>query len=217
MGGGTETLTYTGTPSGTISVNNNTITQSVAPGTFTSTETVPTGWVLTSIVCSDAGGLTPSSGDTTTHAATFNVSAGENVKCVFTNTKNGSVTIRKVMVGGTGTFTYTGTPTGTISVNNNTITQMGAAARSTSTETVPAGWVLTGIVCNDSGQTPSTGDTTTHTATFNVDAGENVECVFTNTLNGSVTIRKVMVGGTGTFTYTGTPSGTISVNNNTIT
>src|SRR5205814_63131 len=150
---------------------------------------VPDGWVLTSIVCNDSG-QTPSSGDTTTHAATFNVSAGEDVECVFTNTKNGSVTIRKIMVGGTGTFTYTGTPAGTISVNNNTITQTVAPGTFTSTETVPDGWVLTSIVCNDS---DSTGNTTTHAATFIVAAGENVECVFTNTKNGSVTIRKVMV------------------------
>src|SRR5204863_37481 len=132
-------------------------------------------------VCNDSG-QSPSSGVTGTGVVTFNVDAGENVEYVFTNTKNGSVTIRKIMVGGTGTFTYTGTPNGTISVNNNTITQSVAPGTFTSTETVPDGWVLTSIVCSDAGGlTPSSGDTTTHAATFNVSAGENVECVFTNT------------------------------------
>src|SRR5258706_320263 len=186
MVGGTGTFTFTGAPAGTISANNGTITQSVAPGSYSSTETVPAGWALTGIVCDDGD----SAGNTGNATATFNLSAGENVTCTFTNTKNGSITIKKVMVGGTGSFTYT------------------------STETVPAGWALTDIVCSDD---DSAGDKSNGVATFNVGAGENVTCTFTNTKNGSVTIKKVMVGGTGTFTFTGSPAGTISADNGTIT
>jgi hypothetical protein len=210
MVGGTGTFTFSGSPSGTISTNNGTITQSVQPGTFTSTETVPSGWALTGISCSDGD----STGNTSTGVATFNVAAGEDVICTFTNTKNGSVTIKKVMVGGTGTFTFTGSPSGTISTNNGTITQSVQPGTFTSTETVPSGWALTGISCSD---TDSTGNTGTATATFNVAAGEDVTCTFTNTKNGSITVKKVMVGGTGTFTFSGSPSGTISTNNGTIT
>ena len=72
----------------------------MAPGTYTSTETVPAGWDLTSIVCDD----TDSSGDTGTGIATFVVDPGETVTCVFTNTKRGTIIIEKATVptGGTG-------------------------------------------------------------------------------------------------------------------
>src|SRR5258706_15436449 len=146
MVGGTGTFTFTGSPAGTISANNGTITQSVVPGTYTSTETVAEGWALTDITCTDP--TTNSSGNLGTKTATFNVAAGEDVTCTFTNTKNGSVTIKKVMVGGTGTFTFTGAPAGTISANNGTITQTVGPGGYTSTETVPAGWALTGIACD---------------------------------------------------------------------
>src|SRR3989441_12743249 len=82
MVGGTDTFTYSGTPSGAISTNNGTITASVAPGQYTSTETVPVGWALTSISCDD----TNSTGNVGTATATFNAEAGETVTCTFTNT-----------------------------------------------------------------------------------------------------------------------------------
>src|SRR5258706_1420443 len=139
MQGGTGTFTFTGTPNGTISANNGTITQSVAPGTYTATETAQAGWTLTSIVCDD-GGLTPSSGVVGTGVTTFNVSAGENVTCTYTNTKTSSITIKKVMVGGTGTFTFTGTPSGRINADNGTRAQIGAARTFNRNETAQAGW-----------------------------------------------------------------------------
>src|SRR6185369_15492173 len=228
MVGGTGTFTFTGTPGGTISTNNGTITATLPPGTYSTAETVPAGWVLTNIVCSGQSTSTVTIGATGQFDAgdtnsTVNLAAGENITCVYTNTKNGSITIQKVMVGGTGTFTFTGTPGGTISTNNGTITATLPPGTYSTAETVPAGWVLTNIVCT--GQSTSTvtigatgqfdaGDTN---STVNLAAGENITCVYTNTKNGSITIQKVMVGGTGTFTFTGTPGGTISTNNGTIT
>ena len=53
------------------------------PGTYSATETLPTGWGLTSIVCDDGN----SSGSLTYRKATFRLEAGETVKCTFTNTK----------------------------------------------------------------------------------------------------------------------------------
>jgi hypothetical protein len=44
---------------------------------------------------------------------------------------------------------------------------------------VPAGWTLTDITCDD---TDSSGDTATGVASFEVDPGETVRCVFTNML-----------------------------------
>ena len=58
-------------------------TQLVLPGTYSSTETVTAGWILSSISCDDGN----STGNTGTGIATFNVEAGETVTCIFSNTK----------------------------------------------------------------------------------------------------------------------------------
>src|SRR5258706_571230 len=157
------------------------------------------------------------------------LAAGENVNCTFTNTKNGSITITKVMNGGTGTFTFTGTPSGSINTNNGTVTATPPPPGNyTSTETVAAGWVLSNIACTAPGTSSVVFG---HTATnggytvflpgalpiaIALGAGDDVSCTFTNTKNGSITIKKVMNGGTGTFTFTGTPSGSINTNNGTV-
>src|SRR5207249_174615 len=78
-------------------------------------------------------------------------------------------------------------------------------------EAVPAGWNLTGLSCASSLGTSAV------TASITLAAGETVTCTFTNTKGAAVIVKKVMVGGTGTFTYSGTPSGAISTNNGTIT
>ena len=68
--------------------------------------------IQTSATCSDGSPVTA-----------ISLQPGETVTCTFTNTKQGNVIVKKVMVGGTDTFTYTGTPAGSISVNNGTISQ----------------------------------------------------------------------------------------------
>lgn len=75
-------------------------------------------------------------------------------------------------------------------------------------ETVPAGWDLSSVECDDSN---STGDPATGEATFVVGAGETVRCTFTNTKRGTVVIEKQTVpdGSPGSFTFTGVASGEI--------
>ena len=85
MVGGTDSFSYTGTPSGAIAVNNGTISQAVAPGQYTSTEAAKAGWDLTALSCDDAN----STGSLANRQATFNVEAGETVTCTFTNTQAG--------------------------------------------------------------------------------------------------------------------------------
>ena len=199
----------TGTPSGAIAVNNGTISQAVAPGQYTSTEAAKAGWDLTALSCDDAN----STGSLANRQATFNVEAGESVTYTFTNSKQGQVIVKKVMVGGTDSFSYTGTPSGAIAVNNGTISQAVAPGQYTSTEAAKAGWDLTALSCDDAN---STGSLANRQATFNVEAGESVTCTFTNSKQGQVIVKKVMVGGTDSFSYTGTPSGAIAVNNGTI-
>ena len=88
-------FTFTGSPTGTI-VDGQKLSQIVEPGRYTSTEIVPAGWDLTSIVCDDGN----SSGDVDSATATFNAEAGEIVTCVFTNTEHDpSITVEKATNG----------------------------------------------------------------------------------------------------------------------
>ena len=79
--GDPKTFTFSGDVSGTLG-DGDTASADVAPGTYSSTESVPAGWELTSISCDDGN----SSGNVGTATATFSVSAGETVTCTFTNT-----------------------------------------------------------------------------------------------------------------------------------
>ena len=66
---------------------------------------------------------------------------------------------------------------------------------------------LSGLTCTDSDPngTPSTGDLVTHSASINVDAGETVECTFTNAENDTVLVQKFTDPADGTgFNFTST-------------
>ncbi len=122
-------------------------------------------------------------------------------------------------MGGDGSFDYAGTGTGvpaafTIATTGGTGAYAGNPiafvpsqfGTKTVTETVPAGWMLTDIVC--SGDTSGvligidadfdTGDTS---VSVPIDAGDSVSCTFTNTRQIALVIQKVVVnddGGTAT-------------------
>ena len=204
--GSTQSFTFTGDAAGSISDGQQITVNNLTPGQYTSTETVPGGWGLTSIVCDDAN----STGNTGTGVATFNVEPDETVKCVFTNTEGGSITIEKQTVpdGSTQAFSFAGDVSGSLT-DGQTATQNVTPGQYTSTETVPAGWDLTGIVCDDAN---SSGDTNTATATFNVEPGEDVKCTFTNTERGSITIEKQTLpdGSTQAFGFAGDVSGSLT-------
>ena len=181
--GDPQSFTFAGDVSGMLTDGQMAMTD-VAPGQYTSTETVPTGWVLTSITCDDAN----SSGVTGTGVATFNVEPGEEVTCVFTNTKDGKIIIEKQTLpdGDPQSFTFAGDVSGMLTDGQMAMTDV-APGQYTSTETVPTGWVLTSITCDDAN---SSGDTGTGVATFNVEPGEEVKCTFTNAKDGKIIIRK---------------------------
>jgi hypothetical protein len=218
--GGLGGFSLTGGQSSTI--------PNLEPGTYAVAETQPAGWELTRITCADPDG--GSTFNLATSTASIDLDAGEHVTCTFLNTRNaaqGSVTIVKQTVpedaggqlfafaGGLGGFSLTGGQSSTIPN-----LEPGTYAV---TETLPAGWELTGITCVD----PDGGSTfnlATFTASIDVDAGEHVTCTFLNTRNtaqGSVTIAKQTVpedaggqmfafaGGLGAFPLTGGQSNTI--------
>jgi len=176
--------------------------QTLDAGSYSVAETPTTGWVQTSATCMD--------GTTSINPASITLVAGHTVNCVFTNTKQGMVIVKKVMVGGTGSFAFTGTPSGTISTNNGTISSAVSAGQYVSTETPTTGWDLTSVTCDDS---DSVGSVPSMNATFNVAAGETVTCTFTNTQQkGHLIVNKVTVpsGNTTVFTVNATGTGTIT-------
>ncbi|MFH0749833.1 MAG: SdrD B-like domain-containing protein [Candidatus Gottesmanbacteria bacterium] len=64
----------------------------LASGTYSVSETVPTGWDLTSISCNDANsGTSAFAGNT----ATIIIDSGETVTCTFTNTQRGAISGHK--------------------------------------------------------------------------------------------------------------------------
>lgn len=191
--GGDGTFAYTSnfgvssltTASGTASqtVNN------LVPGSgYSISETVPTGWDLTSATCTNGS------------IGTITVTAGQTTTCTFTNTKKGTIVLVKNTVGGDGTFNFTTTGGDGLPASPSVTTTSGTGSHTFSnitpgtysfSETVPTGWDLTSSSCTSG--TP---------ASFTVPAGGSVTCTFTNTKRGAITVTKHTVGGDGTFSFT---------------
>ena len=140
----------------------------LAPGTYSVSEDVPAGWALTSAVCTDES-----------NPASISLAAGEVVRCVFTNTKRGTIIVEKQTLpdGTPGTFAFSGDAAGSIGDNGQIVVPNLLPGTYTSTEAVTDGWILTSIACNDANSTGALG---TRTATFTLEAGETVKCTFTN-------------------------------------
>jgi hypothetical protein len=191
--GDTQQFPFSGDLLGTIG-DGETLELDVAPGQYTSTETVPAGWDLTSIICDDDASDTPSTIDLENETATFNVEANETVKCTFTNTKRGTIIVEKQTDpdGDTQLFTFSGDAAGSISDGQKIEVNGLSPGTYSSTETVPAGWDLTSINCDDGdSDTPSTVEVENAKATFELDPGETVTCTFNNTIKrGKIIVQK---------------------------
>ena len=205
--GDPTTFDFSGDVAGTIGDGGTITVPDLLPGTYSATEALPAGWDLTDISCDDDD----SSGDIGTGVATFELAAGEDVTCTYTNTQRGSILVEKVTNGGDGTFDFTG-DLGDFSLT----TASGLAQQTFSdlvpgtydiSETVPAGWELTDISCDDD---DSTGDTGAATALIELAPGEDVTCTFTNTQLATIVVTKATdpAGGAG-FEFTGDAAGTI--------
>jgi uncharacterized repeat protein (TIGR01451 family) len=174
----------------------------VDPGTYTVTEPPVSGYATTYDNCTD-----------------LILAEGDREVCTITNDdepappEHGRVIVEKVMNGGTDTFEFTGTPAGSISVDGGTISADVTPGQYTSTELPKAGWNLGSISCDDEN---SSGSISQRKATFRVEEGETVTCTFRNRKRSMVIVKKLMVGGTDTFEFTGTPEGAISASGGTI-
>jgi hypothetical protein len=154
-----------------------------AAGLYTVSETSGTGDPAdydATLICTDSvpGDVVA---QTAVTSATFTLEPEQTVVCTFTNThQKGKIIVQKQTLpdGDPTLFTFTGDVEGMLSDGQTAMADVDPG-QYTSTETVPEGWDLTEISCNDG---DSTGAPGTATATFNVDAGETVRCTFTNTL-----------------------------------
>jgi len=192
--GGTGSFDYTVSGNGLSAFSRNTATQgnptnvsaisltgTDASGDKYVTETVPSGWTLTNIVCTANGAtiaIGTGQGGSFNQGSTSGYDSGDNTvkitlangnspTCTFTNTLNSAtVAIQKSTVGGTGSFDFVTTGNGLSNFSRNTASQ-GNPTNVTATtltgtdasgdkyvqETVPAGWTLTNIVCTAGGAT----------------------------------------------------------------
>ena len=114
-------------------------------------------------------------------------------------------------------FTFTGDVGGQL-MNGQSTPMIVPVGTYHSAETVPPGWALTAIVCDDQNSlTPSSGDIGSATAKFNVDPGETVTCTFTDampklTVAKSSTTAAVTAGGQVIpYTYLVTNTGALAL------
>jgi hypothetical protein len=167
-------FTFVGDPAGQIK-DGEFLWERVPAGIYQSKEIVPAGWKLWDITCYDSN----SSGDEATATATFNVSPGEIVICVFTNKKKPKIIVKKKTYPSddyTTTFSFSGTLSGTLKNGESKSMYVDPGTYYT-TEAVKDGWELYDIDCDDS---DSYGDESNRKATFKVSWGETVTCTFTN-------------------------------------
>ncbi len=157
----------------------------LAPGQYTVSELALAGWDLTAITCNDGGSATPSSGNLQNRTVTLNVDPGETVTCTFTNTQRGTVIIEKQTLpdGSPTTFTFSGAVNGNIG-DSQQLSAILPSGNYTVSETVPADWDLTAIVCDDA----NSGILQGATASINLEVGETVTCTFTNTQRATLVI-----------------------------
>lgn len=153
---------------------------SLVPGTYSVSEDAVAGWVQTSATCSDNSPV-----------GAISLQAGEIVTCTFTNTKQPTLTVNKVVVpaqdsglfnlqidgstAGTGSNVGNGGTTGAVIVSIGAHTVGETAGTSTS---------LSDYVTSIGGDCAANG-------TVSLAAGDNKVCVITNTLKGHIIVDKV--------------------------
>ena len=164
-------------------------------GTYTLSETVPSGWDLSNASCSDGS-----------NPANLDLAPGENVTCTFQNTQRGGLTVVKNTLGADGVFSYTSLALGSfhLSTAGGTAQQHFAnliPATYDLTEVTPSGWRQESAACSD-GSSP---------AAVVVDPGEHVTCTFLNTKLDTIVVVKRSVGGDASFNFTSQLLGNFSL------
>lgn len=214
QGSGTATTALAGTA---VQVDGNAGASGVQPFVIVSPTTavtitessLPAGWTLSSVACTNASGTAVGSLSGTTYTLTgAEVAASTSFSCTFTNAATARISITKVSNGGTGTFAFSGTngfapqdiTTASPGVGVTGATQVlatpGTATRITEAAP-PSGFVLASIACTGLGVGGTAIATINGSGGGFVDlsalataAGSNIACTFTNNAVGSITITK---------------------------
>jgi uncharacterized repeat protein (TIGR01451 family) len=221
-GPGNITTTIAATPTPVSPTAINVLTTGTA---VTITETPAAGYSLSGASCTDAnsaftgntGSIGSLSGATLTISA-GNVTSGADYTCLFTNARLPTITITKISNGGIGPFTFNGdngfgaaqtitTITPGIGASGATRTLAATSTATTITETIPAGYALTGVSCTGIGSGTATPNLSAGSVVLDAAAtapGNTIACTFTNTKLPTVTVTKISNGGAGAFSFSGT-------------
>jgi len=157
------------------------------PGDYAITESVPGGWTLDDVTCI-GGDSTPTSSGVTVH-----LGAGESITCTFANTQRGSIAIQKVTdpSGTAASFGFTGDLGPFDLRHGETYTRQVMPGAYAVTEQPTTTFDLTGLTCTEDGTTNSATSLGARQAAIQLEPGETVTCVFTNTQRGSIVIEKI--------------------------
>lgn len=168
-------------------------------------ETKPSDWTLTDIQCTGDADV---SYNVDGYNVSLQVGAGENISCTFYNTKRAQLEVRKeTLPGNDPQDFYFGLTTPSVAGPFDLDTDPNSAFTNSSTgwsigpddlgayvitESATTGWLLIDLTCTGAGSDSSV-NVGTSTATLDIDAGELVQCTFTNAKLPLVTITKVTV------------------------
>ena len=147
----------------------------LSPGTYSVSEVnLPSRWTQTSATCDD--GSLPSA---------IELQDGETVTCVFTNTQSAQIIIQKQTIPNDSPQSFEFDPSYGVNFNltdnaQNVSGPLSAGSYSVSEVNLPPRWTLTSATCDD-GSPPSA---------INVQNGETVTCVFTNTQSAQIIVQK---------------------------
>ena len=140
------------------------------------------------------------------------LNAGDDIICTFNNARKGTVNILKETVGGDATFgfstTLAGSPTFTRQTSGGSSTAesrvVDAGTYTLVEDAVPAGWQFTSVVCTESVTEDSV--VVGPQVTLNVQPGETIGCVYTNTADATIIVDKVTLPAGSPVSFTFTPS-----------
>jgi ribosomal protein L2 len=191
--GSTEMFAFTSSYSSGFSLSDGQTNNSsfLAPGSYTVSELVPTGWSLSNVefVTSDGSDTSSWTGST----ATIDLDPGETITVRFHNTQLGQIIVEKQTLpdGSPQAFDFTPSYGSGFSLSDGQTSNSGylASGSHTVSELVPAGWSLSNVqfVTSDGSDTSSW---TGSTATIDLDPGETITVRFHNTQLGQIIVEK---------------------------
>ncbi len=189
--GSTQTFEFTPSYGNKFSLSDNGTNDSgyLAPGTYSVSESIPTGWEQTTAVCGNQSSV-----------SAITLRAGETVTCTFTNSKKGKITIVKDAQPNSGQdFKFEGNlnqgafyldddsdPT---LPNSKTFENLSLATYTITEDLSVAGWELKSVNCAGGSDT----NTNNRNAVITLKPAEDVICTFVNTRDtGDLKAQKIV-------------------------